>query len=260
MIKKLFLSEKFIISVIIINTIVIFAQESGLDSLFLDIIDVLCTLLFIIEMVVKHRVLGFKGYWKGLNIMDGMLVILSLPSFICFFAPSLIADMSFLLVLRIFRIFRFFGLVRFFPYFSTIARNFKIAIRQSRSILLIFFILIITFALINCSLFKDIAPQYFETPLDAIYTTFRLFTVEGWYDMPNEIAEAVGSPIAIHLVRLYFSILLIVGGIIGMSLINSIFVDAMVSDNNDAMQAQLDRVEAKLDKLLAEQNNAKPHS
>ena len=56
-------------------------------------------------------------------------------------------------------------------------------------------------------------------------------------------------PIAASLVRIYFSLLLIAGGIIGMSLINSIFVDAMVSDNNDDVKAQLSEMEAKIDEL-----------
>ena len=34
-----------------------------------------------------------------------------------------------------------------------------------------------------------------------------------------------------------------------MSLINSIFVDAMVSDNNDDVKAQLSEMEAKIDEL-----------
>jgi len=56
-------------------------------------------------------------------------------------------------------------------------------------------------------------------------------------------------------VRLYFVFILILGGIIGMSFINSIFVDAMVSDNNDDVMKKLEELEAKIDRL-AEKNNA----
>ena len=38
-----------------------------------------------------------------------------------------------------------------------------------------------------------------------------------------------------------------------MSLINSIFVDAMVSDNNDDVKAQLREMENKIDRLLEAQ-------
>ena len=43
--------------------------------------------------------------------------------------------------------------------------------------------------------------------------------------------------------------LLVLGGIIGLSLINSIFVDEMVSDNNDDIKAQLSRLEQQLHEL-----------
>lgn len=252
-ISRLLLSDKFILVVIIINAIVIFLQESNVNHFVLDVLDMLCTFVFIIEMIIKHIYKGFKGYWTSpLNMMDGLLVIVSLPSFITFFFPGTLANLSFLLVLRIFRVFRFFRLVRLFPNFSTIVQNFKLALRESYAILLIMLILIMTFALIGCCLFKTAAPDFFATPLDSIYSTFRLFTIEGWYDIPDAVAAGMDNPAWGHVVRVYFSALLLIGGIIGMSLINSIFVDAMVSDNNDDVKAQLDRVEKKLDAILKE--------
>ena len=49
--------------------------------------------------------------------------------------------------------------------------------------------------------------------------------------------------------RIYFSILLFMGGIIGMSLVNSIFVDAMAADNNDEVLEKLSQLERKLDQI-----------
>ena len=40
------------------------------------------------------------------------------------------------------------------------------------------------------------------------------------------------------------------GGILGMSFINSVFVDAMAADNNDDVKAQLTEMERKIDRLL----------
>jgi len=57
------------------------------------------------------------------------------------------------------------------------------------------------------------------------------------------------------LVRFYFCILLIMGGIIGMSFINSVFVDAMVSDNNDDVKEKLTEIEKKLDQLINEKTH-----
>lgn len=55
--------------------------------------------------------------------------------------------------------------------------------------------------------------------------------------------------------RIYFSILLFLGGNIGMSLVNSIFVDAMAADNNDEVLEKLSQLERKLDSMKREQDN-----
>lgn len=250
--KKLFLNESIILVVIIANAIIIFAQECGINSSLLNVIDVVCTCLFIIEMIVKQVEFGIKGYWsKGMNILDGILVLCSIPSIIALFLPNSIIDLSFLLILRILRIFRFFRIIHAFPGFSQIAHNFGMALKRSYAVMLGLVIMIITFALISCSLFREAVPEYFSNPFEAIYTTFRIFTGEGWNEIPDAVAESVGD-IYGHIVRVYFCAILVLGSIIGMSLLNSIFVDAMVSDNNDDVYRRLNEIETKIDKLLKE--------
>ena len=256
-IKNLFLNDKFILAVILLNAVIIYLQACTIDNLWIQTIDVGCTLIFLVEMIIKHKEFGFKGYWSsGWNRLDGILVIISIPSLIALFVPTGRMDLSFLLILRLLRAFRFLRVLHFFPNVTPIFKGFKLAIRESYAILFCFFILIVVFGLINCSLFKDISPEYFKTPLTSIYSVFRICTVEGWYEIPDSIATATSTTVG-SMVRLYFCLLLVMGGVIGMSLINSIFVDAMVSDNNDDVKAKLDEMEKKLDELLKqkEQNN-----
>lgn len=254
--KHLFLNEKFILGVIFVSAVVIFLQASNIDNVWLQTIDVVCTLVFIIEMIVKHFEYGAKGYWSsGWNRLDGILVIISLPSLVALFVPDGLIDLSFLLVLRLLRAFRFLRVLHFFPNFTKIVAGFKMAIRESYAILLCFLVLVVVFGLINCSLFKDVAPAYFATPFDSIYSVFRICTVEGWYDIPDTISAAT-TPAIGKVVRFYFCLLLIMGGIIGMSFINSIFVDAMVADNNDDVKAKLDEIERKIDQLMDTNRNA----
>ena len=80
------------------------------------------------------------------------------------------------------------------------------------------------------------------------------FTVEGWYEVPDAIAVAT-SPLIGKISRLYFCLLLCAGGIIGMSFVNSVFVDAMAEDNNDNVIEQLNRIEKKLEELEKEIKN-----
>ncbi|MCQ2147322.1 MAG: hypothetical protein MJZ16_07385, partial [Bacteroidales bacterium] len=94
---------------------------------------------------------------------------------------------------------------------------------------------------------SDVAPEYFGTPLDAIYSTFRICTVEGWYDIPDSITSVY--PGWGNWIRLYFIFIVTAGGIIGLSLVNSIFVDAMVSDNNDELTDKVDELTKKIEEL-----------
>jgi voltage-gated sodium channel len=188
--------------------------------------------------------------------LDGTLVIFSIPSIIEFFIPVGMVNMSFLLILRLLRVLRFFRVLHFFPNFSKVVAGFKTALKQSYAILLSFFIIIVIFGLINCSLFKDADPEHFQTPLRSIYAVFQICTVEGWYEIPNAVAEYYGnSTVAAECVRVYFCFILLLGGIIGMSFINSIFVDAMVADNNNELEEQVKELNAKIDRLLEQQNN-----
>ena len=251
LLKKLFLNERFILSVIIINAVIIFAQSYGIEHRWLTALDIICTLIFTAEMVVKHIEYGARGYWAdGWNRLDGTLVILSIPSIIAFIFPNVITNLSFLLVLRLLRVLRFFRIMHFFPNFTKIVAGFKLAMRESWGIMLSFLVIIVVVGMLNCSLFHDADPEHFSNPLRSIYSVFQIFTIEGWYDIPNNVAEYYGSYTWIaSLIRFYFCILLILGGIIGMSFINSVFVDAMVSDNNDDLEKKIDEVNRKLDEI-----------
>ena len=248
-IKNIFLNERLIIIIIILNAIILFLQESGIQNQFINVLDFCCSIIFVIEMIVKMKEYGVKGYWdSGWNRLDGTLVILTIPSLIAFVLPMRSLDLSFLLVLRILRVFRFFRLVHVFPGFTQLMKNFVVAMKRSYAVFVGLLIMIITFAMIGCGLFKDIAPEYFSTPLEAIYSTFRIFTGEGWNEIPDTVAQGVHSGWA-HIIRLYFCLILIVGCIIGMSLLNSIFVDAMVSDDEEGIKEQLNSIETSLDEI-----------
>ena len=253
-IKQLLLNEKFILVVILINSMLIYAQVSGFENYYVGILDTICTFIFLFEMIVKQKEYGLRGYWRdGWNRLDGTLVILSLPSVAALFVPNDMVDLSFLMIFRLLRVMRFFRVLHFFPNFTKVIEGFKRAMRESYAILLSFLVIIVIFGLLNCSLFRDADPIHFGTPLRSIYAVFQICTVEGWYEIPNSIAEYYGiTTIAAEFVRLYFCFQLILGGIIGMSFINSIFVDAMVQDNNDEVSKKIDEIQKTLEEIKAQ--------
>lgn len=48
----------------------------------------------------------------------------------------------------------------------------------------------------------------------------------------------------------FFIFVLLSGGIFGLSIVNSIFVDAMISDNNDYLEKKVNEMDEKLNKLI----------
>jgi voltage-gated sodium channel len=64
---------------------------------------------------------------------------------------------------------------------------------------------------------------------------FRIFTIEGWHEIPDAIARSTTEGWAVF-ARVYFGIAVLVGGILGLSLGNAVFVDQMMADNNDEVE------------------------
>ena len=137
---------------------------------------------------------------------------------------------------------------KFVPHIDSLINGVKLAFKASYIVAIGLIVLLVVVSIITTFLFESVAPQYFGNPALSVYSIFRLFTIEGWYDMPEAIAMNGGATIAVF-ARVYFSVLLFLGGILGMSLVNSIFVDAMAADNNDEVLEKLNELEKKLDEL-----------
>lgn len=241
--KKIFLNDHTMLLLIIINTLLMFVGGFYKDSMLFDSLDALFTLLFIIEAAVKMKVYSWKKYWAdGWNKFDFIIILAALPSLLNPFIEGTFVASSIMLSLRTLRVFKSFKLFRFIPNISKLIKGTVLAIKSSFLVCLAYGVFILVFSIMTCALFGTYAPEYFGNPLQSMYSIFRLCTVEGWYDMPNAIAEHGGTMVGV-LARIYFCFLLFAGGIIGMSLINSIFVDAMIADNNDDVLEKLEHIE-----------------
>lgn len=242
--RKLFLNDKFILLLIAVNTVCIFIE--GFQNVnpqihrIAGIIDYAITILFIFELMVKVQALGLKNYLAtNWNRLDLVLVLLSLSSLILPFTGNSERDFSYLLVLRISRVFKFFRFLRFVPGIEHLIAGVQRALRASIVVIIGFFVFIVVCALVSNNLFKEMAPEYFGDPVQSMYSIFRVFTIEGWYEVPDAVIKNQPS-LAVFFIRIYFIFLLITGGLFGLSIVNSIFVDAMVSDNNDNLERKVD--------------------
>lgn len=248
MLNKLFLNDIIMLALVIINTSIMYIGGFYNDSYLFVVLDSIFTLLFLMEAIVKIGALGWREYWSdGWNRFDFILVLCALPSLINLVTETGLST-NILLSLRTFRAFKSFRLFQFIPNIVYLIRGVKLACKASFVVVIAFLILLLVFSLLTSTIFGDIVPEYFGDPATATYSIFRLFTIEGWYEMPDAIAKNSQEGMSVF-AKIYFSILLFAGGIIGMSLVNSIFVDAMAQDNNDEVLNKLKEIEKKIDAM-----------
>lgn len=253
--SRLFLNETFIMTIVILNGIVIFLQcyYTSQDISFqrLAHLDSFFTVLFVFEAFVKIKSLTFKGYWSDKwNRWDFVITAITALSLIQYVFPNQFTEtIGVISAIRTLRVLKLIRLMRFIPNLSSVVNSLKLAVRTSWVIIFAFLIIIFIISIVTCTIFRNIAPEYFANPFDSMYNTFRIFTVEGWYEIPNAITGESSSVLVMTLVRLYFSLILFFGGIIGMGLITSILVDAMAADNNDEVLRQIKSLKEELEKL-----------
>lgn len=247
-IKKWLCNEHFILTAIVLNTILLFIGGFWKGSLWFELSDAVFTLVFLFEAIAKISKYGWRKYWQySWNKFDLFVLVLALLSLGSLFLEHTTTT-SAILALRSMRLFKAFRMFHFIPNIQNLLNSIRLAFKASLLVFIAFIVLLVIFSIISSTIFGSIDSENFGNPALSLYTTFRIFTIEGWYEIPDNLGCKGGEEWMI-LVRSYFSILVFLGGIIGMSLITSIFVDAMAEDNNDEVLKKLKNLEEKIDKL-----------
>lgn len=234
--------------VILLNSLVLFL--GAFPSIRLDhttplfAVDYMCTLYFIFEVIVKVKSYGWNEYWsKGWNKFDFLIVVISAP---LLFAPFMnTRDFGVILILRVGRILRFFKIAKFIPNQDRLWRGIKRALAASIGFLITLSIYNFILALGAAYMFAEVDPEHFGDPIISIYSMFKVFTIEGWYEIPDNIA-AHSTPIMAFFARLYFVFTVLTGGLIGLSIANAVFVDEMVMDNTNSLENKIDNLRMEL--------------
>ncbi|WP_075603387.1 ion transporter [Saccharicrinis aurantiacus] len=261
--KKLFLNDKFILSLILINSVVLVIGgylPVNEENFIYGLVDNSITVLFIIELLIKVREYGFTNYFKSnWNRFDFVLVLLSVPALITFAFNLSFVDFSFLLVFRILRVFKAFRFFKFIPDVNNLVQGIQRALKASVFVLIGFVIYIFIIGILSFYIFHQSGSPYFKDPIISLYSIFKIFTVEGWFEIPEDITENF-SEVKAFFTYLYFIFIVLTGGIFGLSLVNSIFVDSMVSDNNDELELKIDQLEGKVSDVLDELKKLNKHN
>jgi voltage-gated sodium channel len=255
--RDVLVSDNLVISVILVNAASLFAgswlKDGTLACAACGWLDWACTVFFVVEAGLKIGRDRFAGYWlSGWNRFDFVIIALSLPSLM---EPLGLLDtriFSVFLVLRLGRLFRLFRILRFIPDHAHMMIGIRRALRASVGVFIAIVIVNFVLAIGGSMLFGQYAPEHFGNPLLAIYSTFKVFTVEGWYDIPDAIAADAQSDLLAVFVRIYFVMVVLVGGILGLSLANAVFVDEMTADNTDKLESKVDAMLEEIRALRAE--------
>ncbi len=249
---RIFLNDRVIMLAILVNMVMLFLLSfDQLSDYFATyrLIDQGLTLFFLLEAIVKIHVRGWQTYIRsGWNRLDFAIVVLTTPTL--FFYLFDISDTSFLLIFRLLRLAKFFRFFQFVPHLDKIFKGVLRSLKASVFMMLALLLYGLIASLFNCYLFRDLAPEHFGNALKALYTTFRMFTMEGWYDIPEALMHQQESSTLHFFVRFYFVLIVITGGVFGLSIVNAIFVDEMLSDNNQDLEKRIQHLEDQIDQAI----------
>ena len=244
------INERIILTVILVNAFVLFLDAFYYAHLHfgavLGWVDFICVVYFIVEAGLKMRYRGLRDYFtNSWDLFDFTIVLLSLPSLFSG-TPALFT------LLRLLRLLRFLRLFVFIPNIHRLLIGSKRALKASIGIFMLVFCYLFIFGLSAHYMFGTQmmnsehglpVPLYpeFSDPLLSMYTMFKIFTIEGWYEMSDRIAEH-STGYRAHLIRLYFICAVSFGGIVILSLLNAVFVEQMSLDIAAATEEEVEEI------------------
>ncbi|WP_422489240.1 ion transporter [Endozoicomonas sp. ALE010] len=231
--ERLFLNEKVTALVIFLAVIMAFTNDA-LSHHSIYTFNWVLTLYFLIEAFVKINAYSWRGYIHSrknrfdFSILTGSLFLLLFPAL----------QTSGVAFLRLFRILALLRILRLLPNTEHILRGLARAIVASKAILILLAIMLVFFSMLGYALFSNYLPEFFGNPLTAMNTIFQIFTIENWGAAP-EAAKSLGSDSLYYAINMFVISVLILGGFVALSLANAVFVDEMVSDNNNDIKKEL---------------------
>lgn len=253
---RFFTSEPIVLTVIALNGVAVFATQfpevPDPPMSAIEWIDYGCTVYFVLEVLTKLLHFGVRGYFaQPWNRFDFIVVLLGTP--LLFYPPSMervaYGAFAFGPILELGRFLRFIRLMRFIPNANHIWHGLNRALRASVGVFAVLFGLNLILAMGANLLFGAILPQHFGDPITSCYTLFKVFTVEGWYEIPDQMADAGAPRFEVAALRLYMIFSVLTGGILGLSLANAVFVDEMTIDNNDELERRVESMHKELKEL-----------
>ena len=248
--------QNTILIVIVINSIILGLQTSSIITAsiggVLEILDMICLGIFIIEMLLKMIAYKFVGYFKSAwNWFDFIIIITSVLSGL--------AVLSSIRILRVFRVFRSLKGLRGFKMIGAIGKSIPGMSWTAFLLLIIYYI----FSIIGVTQFGERFPEWFGDIPKAMYTLFQVMTLESW-------SMGISRPVmeVFDFAWAYFVPFVLISSFVMMNVVVGIVVNAIsevaefnkkeVHEENGTadIKAEIDAVKehlSKLEDMLAKQ-------
>ncbi|MEW8044161.1 MAG: ion transporter [gamma proteobacterium symbiont of Phacoides pectinatus] len=165
--------QGFIIGVILFNAAVLGMQtyrtlpSAVLENL--DLLDRLCLVVFVIEILLKLSVYRLSFFRQGWNLFDFVIV-----------AIALVPATGGLSILRAFRIFRVLRLITAVQSIRRVVSGMLVAIPGVGSVGGLLLIVFYIGAVISTTLYGEAFPEWFGSLGASMYTLFQIMTLESW--------------------------------------------------------------------------------
>ena len=245
-----FLNEKVIGVLIAFNAILTVCL--GFDNLpfseKITYVEHFITLLFTCEITCKIYVYKRQFFTTKWNWFDFLIVSVSFAAMLLHLSGIGLSIVGNFMILRTIRLFRFFRTIRIIPSIEKTFSDLKKAIRVTSGIIFGGFIVLLIVGVMLNSMYKDVDPVNFGDPIISMYSAFRIFSVEGWYEIPDELSTGTTSYANATFIRILFSFLTLLGMFILGFVISSIS-DELATDNNDELLGKTKELEGKIDTL-----------
>lgn len=240
------LVDRFLTFCVLMNTFILMLEGLTSDDigLFLDILNSVFTIIFILELFIKLSALGFKKYVQNyFNIFDAVIVCISIIEFSISLTTSeggttsgsKISAFRALRILRMFRVLRVTRILRSMKFMRVIVAVIVETAEQYTYVAIILLLFIYIYSLLGMQIYagklqyEDVKPRLnFDSFSAAAVTLFQLLTFENWTD----VVEACYKSSVSHAVTMVFILSwLIIGNYIIFNLFLALLLGGFDSDN-----------------------------
>ena len=230
-----------IIVVILFNAILLGFETSPTIRNFagplISLLDRICLIVFVIELVAKLYAYRFKFFRSGWNIFDFIIVSI-----------SLVPAAQGLSVLRALRILRVLRMISAAPRLRRVVEGFVTALPGMGSVFLLMALIFYIGSVMATKLFAEMFPDWFGTLGLSAYSLFQIMTLESWsMGIVRPVMEVYPYAWAFFVPFIMVTTFAVVNLLVGL-IVNSM-QDAHSEESNAAEEAYRNEVLKRLDAL-----------